>query len=154
MTLCQAGPRGDRRQDRARDWGRCGDRSGEVRGLAWLGVRTDRFAEMVELYRDIMGLEPYHEDERSVQFRLASGTEIHVYGPADRDHEFFGRAPVVGLLVEDHDEVRRRLEAAGIEFLTPVERADGSSWSHFRGPDGNVRSSAVPASGGGAVQVR
>ena len=110
----------------------------EVRGLVWLGLHTDRFDETVWLYRDLMGLEPYHADERSVRFRLADGTEIHGYGPADREHEFFGTAPVVGFLVDDHDEWRRRLEAAGIEFLTAGEHADGSSWSHFRAPDGNV----------------
>ena len=41
-------------------------------------------------------------------------------------------------MVDDVDAVRERLEAAGIEFLTPVERAGASAWCHFRGPDGNV----------------
>jgi predicted enzyme related to lactoylglutathione lyase len=67
-----------------------------------------------------------------------NGTEIHVYGPVDEDHCFFGTAPVVGLLVDDVDRTRAAMEAAGMEFLGPIQRAEGSRWNHFRGPDGNV----------------
>jgi len=109
-----------------------------VHSLGWLGVRTDHFEQMVTLYRDLLGLEAFQIDETSARFRLGDGTEVHVYGPEDEDHDFFGAGPVVGLVVDDVDTVRQRLEAAGIEFLTPVERAGASAWCHFRGPDGNV----------------
>src|SRR6478609_5356529 len=59
-----------------------------VRGLVWLGVRTAQFAQTVRLYRDVFGLQPFHEDPESVRFRLSNGTEIHVYGPVDEDHRF------------------------------------------------------------------
>jgi catechol 2,3-dioxygenase-like lactoylglutathione lyase family enzyme len=109
-----------------------------LKGLGWLGVRTDRFEETVSLYRNLFGLDPFHENETSARFRLGDGTELHVYGPADTDHEFFGTAPVVGLVVDDVPALRRRMEAAGVEFLTPVERAGRTAWCHLRGPDGNV----------------
>ena len=109
-----------------------------VQGLGWLGVRTDRFGETVSLYRDVLGLEPFHSEEASVRFRLGDGTELHVYGPADDDHAFFGTAPVVGLAVEDAGAARAQLEAAGITFLTELERDGNAAWCHFRGPDGNV----------------
>ena len=109
-----------------------------VHGLGWLGVRTDRFEQTVSLYRDVLGLEPFHAGGTSVRFRLGDGTELHVYGPADEDHRFFGTAPVVGLLVDDAAAVRERLGAGGVELLTELERADGAAWCHFRGPDGNV----------------
>jgi catechol 2,3-dioxygenase-like lactoylglutathione lyase family enzyme len=109
-----------------------------VYSLGWLGVRTDRFGQTVALYRDVLGLEPFHADETSVRFRLRDGTELHVYGPADENHRFFGTAPVVGLAVEDAAATRERLEAAGVDFLTELERDGGAAWCHFRGPDGNV----------------
>jgi hypothetical protein len=68
-----------------------------------------------------MGLEPFLEDAESARFRLANGTEIHAYGPADTSHEFFGTAPVVGFLVDDAEHARAELQAAGIEFLTQPE---------------------------------
>jgi catechol 2,3-dioxygenase-like lactoylglutathione lyase family enzyme len=109
-----------------------------IERLGWLGVRTERFAETVALYRDAFGLEPFQEDETSARFRLQDGTELHVYGPADDDHRFFGTRPVVGLRVHDHDQARARLEASGIEFLTSPEDHGSTRWSHFRAPDGNV----------------
>jgi catechol 2,3-dioxygenase-like lactoylglutathione lyase family enzyme len=109
-----------------------------VHGLGWLGVRTDRFEDTVALYRDVLGLVPFHEDEASARFRLGDGTALHVYGPADDDHRFFGTAPVVGLEVEDAAAARALLADAGVELLTELERADGAAWCHFRAPDGNV----------------
>lgn len=109
-----------------------------VQRLGWLGVRTERFEETVSLYRDLLGLEPYHADGTSVRFRLADGAQLHVYGPEDDDHRFFGTAPVVGIVVDDVPVLRQRMESAGIEFLTELEQDGGSAWCHFRGPDGNV----------------
>jgi catechol 2,3-dioxygenase-like lactoylglutathione lyase family enzyme len=109
-----------------------------VEGIAWLGVRTSRFEEMTDLYRVLTGLQPYVHDSESSRFRLDDGTEIHVYGPTDEWHEFFGTAPVVGLLVDDADGARAELETAGIGILTDTQRDDTGSWFHFRGPDGNV----------------
>ena len=109
-----------------------------VQGLGRLGVRTDRFAETVSLHPDLLGLEPFHADVASVRFRLRDGSELHVYGPADDDHGFFGTTPVVGLAVEDAAATREGLEAAGVTFLTELERDGEAAWCHFRGPDGNV----------------
>lgn len=109
-----------------------------VQRLGWLGVRTDRFEEMRSLFGEVLELEPFQVDDTSARYRLGDGTELHVYGPADTDHEFFGSAPVVGLVVDDAAGLRRRMEDVGITFLTPLEQAGGSSWCHFRGPDGNV----------------
>jgi catechol 2,3-dioxygenase-like lactoylglutathione lyase family enzyme len=109
-----------------------------IRRLGWLGVRTERFEETVSLYRDVLGLEPFRADAGSARFRLADGTELHVYGPADDDHRFFGTAPVVGLVVDDVPATRARMEAAGVTFLTDLEVAGDSVWCHFRGADGNV----------------
>lgn len=112
-----------------------------IQRLAFLGVRAsspDAFAATVGLYRDLLGLEPFLEDATSVRFQAADGTEIHVYGPADADHEFFGTAPVVGLVVDDFDAVRARMVAAGIAFEGEPQRAGNAVWNHYRAPDGNV----------------
>jgi catechol 2,3-dioxygenase-like lactoylglutathione lyase family enzyme len=110
-----------------------------VRGLGWMGVRTGADQEMVRLYRDVLRLEVVHEAPGATWFRTADGTQIHVYGPADDEHDFFGAGPVIGLAVDRFEPVRAALEAAGIEFLYPEpQRDDGVAWQHFRGPDGNV----------------
>ncbi len=109
-----------------------------VAGLGWLGVRTGRFAQTAAFYRDVLGLEVLKDESDDARFRLADGTEVHVYGPSDEDHRFFGSGPVVALRVDDFAATRARMAAAGIEFIGPVQREGTTAWNHFRGPDGNV----------------
>jgi hypothetical protein len=121
------------------DVGQSGPR---VRRLGFLGVRVaDRaqFEATVAVYRDLLGLVPFRNVRgRLAWFRLADGTEVHVYGPADKDHVAFGDRPCVGLVVDDVDSTRARLEAAGIEFLWETQRGGGAAWAHYRGPDGGL----------------
>ena len=109
-----------------------------VRSLVQMGVRTGRFAATVAFYRDSLGLEVERDAPDDARFRLADGTEVDVYGPGDEDHAIFGPGPVVGLLVDDFEETRARIVAAGIEFIGPPQREGTTVWNHFRGPDGNV----------------
>jgi catechol 2,3-dioxygenase-like lactoylglutathione lyase family enzyme len=109
-----------------------------VRSLVWLGVRTERFAEMVAFYRDVLSLEVIRATETAVWFRIGDGNEIHVYARSDQDHDFFGPAPVVGFLVDDFAATRERMIAAGIEFIGEPQREGGAVWNHYRTPDGNV----------------
>jgi catechol 2,3-dioxygenase-like lactoylglutathione lyase family enzyme len=109
-----------------------------IRSLGFLGVRTDAFEATVALYRDVLGLEPILEGPGAAWFRADDGSQVHVYGPGDADHEFFGRGPVVGLVVDDFDATRAAMAAAGIEFIGEAQRDGGSAWNHYRGPDGNV----------------
>jgi catechol 2,3-dioxygenase-like lactoylglutathione lyase family enzyme len=110
-----------------------------VRSLGWLGVRTPEAVAMAAFYRDVLGLEVILERPDATWFRLPDGTEVHVYGPGDQDHEFFGTAPVVGLAVDSFRTAHTAMVAAGTEFLYPEpQRAGGQAWQHFRAPDGNV----------------
>ena len=81
---------------------------------------------------------------RSSTSRTRSGSgpptaaSVHVYGPADDDHDFFGSGPVVGLVVDDFDADASAMVAAGIEFVGEPQRAGDAVWNHYVGPDGNV----------------
>jgi catechol 2,3-dioxygenase-like lactoylglutathione lyase family enzyme len=110
----------------------------KVEGLAWLGIRTERFEETSRFFRDVMGLEVTRQEREVVGFGFPDGTEMEVWRPEDEFHAFFGTGPVVGFRVDDVDEARARMEAEGIEFLTLVQRLREAAWSHFRGPDGNI----------------
>ena len=109
-----------------------------ARSLAWLGVRTSNFAAMAAFYRDVLGLETLRDAPDDARFRLADGTEVHVYGPHDADHDFFGPGPVVALLVDDFDATRARMVAAGIAFIGDSQQDGTATWNHFRAPDGNI----------------
>jgi predicted enzyme related to lactoylglutathione lyase len=109
-----------------------------IKGLAWLGVRTERYEELVEFLREGMGLEIDHGSADFAAFELPDGSTVEVFGPSDSDHSHFSTGPVAGFLVDDIEGARRDLEAAGAEFIGPIHHWEGQAWSHFRAPDGNV----------------
>jgi predicted enzyme related to lactoylglutathione lyase len=111
-----------------------------IKGLTWLGIRTERYEELITFLREGMGLETDHRETDFMAFKLADGSTVEVFGPSDRDHRHFSTGPVAGFLVDDIQAARERLEAAGAEFIGPVHRWEetGEAWSHFRAPDGNV----------------
>ena len=51
--------------------------------LGWLGVRTERFDEMVALFEDALELVPFQADDASARYRLDDGTtDTPGYGSA------------------------------------------------------------------------
>jgi len=110
-----------------------------VQSLGWLGVRTSNAEALCAFYREVLQLTAFQSDSTSTRFRLADGTEVHVYNSRDIDHRFFGQSPVVGLRVTSFAATRNAMLHAGVEFLSPEpERQAGLAWQHFRAPDGNV----------------
>lgn len=113
---------------------------GLVKGLVWVGSRTEHYEGMKGFYRDALGLSLEHEDGEFAVFRLSDGSKAEVFGSSDTEHTHFNRGPVAGFLVDDVESAREVLEAQGIEFIGPVHvwEPTGEAWSHFRAPDGNV----------------
>lgn len=109
-----------------------------VRGIAWAGTRTDRWAETVEMFEHRLGLRRQHDRPGIAVFTLDNGDTLEVFTVAEPDHAHFTTGPVVGFAVDDIDEAQRELEAAGVDVLGPVQRGGGFAWLHFRGADGNV----------------
>src|SRR5262245_344509 len=110
----------------------------KIKGLVWVGTRTDRFDEMRAFLLQITGVAPRIDEPGFAVFDLASGDRLEIFGAAAGSKSFMV-APVPGFLVEDVVAARAELEAQGIEFIGPVRTADdGNSWSHFRAPDGHV----------------
>ena len=109
-----------------------------VRGLSWLGLRTPQFDEMVAFFRDVMGMKPIRDQPGIAVFLMTDGTNMELYELDEEFHAFFTTGPVVAFQVDDVDASRATMEAAGIEFIGPVQRKGKTSWNHFRAPDGTV----------------
>lgn len=111
----------------------------KIKGLSWLGTRTDKFDELCAFYEDVGGLTPIIVEEGRRVYRLENGEAIAVIANNLETHAHFTTGPVVGLLVDDVEQSRTEMEKQGIEFLCPIRGKKGESrWSHFRGVDGNV----------------
>jgi len=113
-----------------------------VRGFRWVGVETDRVAEMRQFAIDVLGLRVHeHDSENFVELLTADGSRFELFGPGVGAHEQFGENKVMaGFLVDDIEAARRELEATGgVTLLGDVETIpSGYSWQHFRAPDGRV----------------
>ena len=109
-----------------------------VNSVAFVGLRSDRYAETVRLFRDIIGVPVTRQATDMTGFRLGDGTVLEIYGPADDFHSFFTTGPVIGFGVGDFDATRTAMLAAQVEFIGAIQHADGVSWQHFRCPDGTV----------------
>ena len=110
-----------------------------TRGLVWMGVRTKEFAGMVKLLRDTLGLELTHAEEGFAVLLTGDGDKVEVFGPNWKYNKHFSSASVVGFLVDDMDEARKRLSKAGVELIGEAKKGENRyAWQHFRGPDGNI----------------
>jgi catechol 2,3-dioxygenase-like lactoylglutathione lyase family enzyme len=113
----------------------------EVKNVRWVGIRTDRYDEMVAFLRDVLGLRTNFEEPTTVEFETSEGDEIQVMAPGDRYYEFFAEhanGPVPLFEVDDVHAACRELEAAGIEIVGATERDSNWEWIHVRAPDGNL----------------
>ncbi len=110
----------------------------QVKGLSWLGLRTAQFEEMMILFRDVMGMQFIRDEPEIAGFQMADGMQMEIYRPEEEFHSFFTTGPVVAFHVDNVDVARTTMEAAGIEFIGPIQRAGNTSWNHFRAPDGTV----------------
>lgn len=115
----------------------------DVKRLSWLGTRTAKFDETKVFFRDVLGLSLVAEEPDFAMLRLPGGDHdyVEVFGPSDPDTTFYTTGPVAGFLVDDVEQARAELEAAGIELIGSIEwsaRVENYGWFSFRGPDGNV----------------
>lgn len=114
-----------------------------VTRIAWLGTRTEKFDETTAFFRDVLGIPVRHEEPGFAMLQLPSGERdfVEIFAPGVPAGELYDTGPVAGLLVDDVEEARAELVAAGVDVLDEtrwLESLDGYGWFHIRGPDGNV----------------
>ena len=110
----------------------------KIKGIVWLGTRTDHFEQMTDFCRDVLGLSQTFIEPGFAIFDMPNGDRFEVFGPQQSLNTFMTH-PVAGLLVDDIVAARAEMEAKGIEFIGPIEGdTDDYKWTHFQAPDGFV----------------
>jgi catechol 2,3-dioxygenase-like lactoylglutathione lyase family enzyme len=110
----------------------------QIKGIVWAGSATDRYAETVAFFRDVLGLSTFHESEALTILRMESGDWVEVFAPGHAHYDEFKGGLVVEFLVDDLAAARAELEGRGVEFLHENHGWGDFAWAHFRGPDGNI----------------
>jgi predicted enzyme related to lactoylglutathione lyase len=109
------------------------------KGIAWLGVKTDKFKEMCHFYESILGLSTQHEEEGFKAYNLPNGDRIEVFDQSVPYHSYFRKSPIAGFLVENIEESKLKMEKSGIKFLGEIDGdPNKTQWAHFQAPDGNI----------------
>ena len=90
----------------------------QVKRLAWLGTRTERFDETTAFFRDVLGIPMFNEEPGFGMLQLPSGDRdfVEVFAPDNPSAALYSTGPVVGLLVDDIDQARVELDT-GREHL-------------------------------------
>ena len=110
----------------------------KVKGIIWLGTRTDHFEQMTDFCHDVMGLTQASIEPGFAVFDMPNGDRLEVFGPQQSLNTFMTH-PVAGFLVDDIVAARAEMEEKGIEFIGPIHGdSDDYKWTHFRAPDGFV----------------
>jgi hypothetical protein len=110
-------------------------------GIRWVGVRTERYGEMVAFLRDGLGLTVEFQDEATTELSLADGDRVQIFGPGHRYHDLFAAhasGPVPLFEIDDVQAAVLELERAGAKVLGSVESDTRWEWVNFRAPDGNL----------------
>ncbi len=115
----------------------------KFKGLVWLGVRTNKFDELLDFYQNKMGLPVIHESPGFRALDLPNGDRLEIFSEEYKDnignnYQEFSTGPVAGFLVDDIEEAKKEMEAEGIEFIGVVGEGQNSKWAHFKGVDGNT----------------
>jgi len=113
----------------------------QIKGVSWVGVKTDQYAAMAGFFRDVVGLKAIVERQDFVVFRMPNGDQVELFGPDGPDpaEQFAHNDVVAGLLVDDIEAATAELGQAGIELIGEgTTNESGYAWQHFRAPDGKV----------------
>ena len=115
----------------------------KFKGIAWLGVRTDKFDELLDFYQNKMGLNVKHRSDGFVALDLENGDRLEIFSQNYKsthgnDYKDFNTGPVAGFLVDNIEKTKQEMEEIGIEFLGNIAEGRTSRWAHFRGVDGNT----------------
>ena len=116
-----------------------------IRGLAWLGVPTDRYEEMRQFLVGGLDLHVAFQEDASVEVTFDGGSRLQLFGPGSGYYSFCRElnVPLVPLFeVDDLDAARLVLMDAGAEVVSDNESDEDWTWLHARAPDGNLYSFA------------
>ena len=88
-----------------------------IKGLNWVGTRTDRFDELTKLYRDTMAVKVTMRKKTSSSLSCRMTTRWKRSDPQIANTLHFDTGPVTGFAVGDIHAARKRLEAGDARFI-------------------------------------
>ena len=123
-----------------------------VKGISWVGIGTDHYADTLRLLTDVMGLQIEAEGEQQALLRVGNGQQIELFGRDGRGKRL-NTPPTLAFEVDDVAAAREELIAANVEIVGDIGSWNGHEWLYFRSADGylfEVKSSPAFGQEGGS----
>lgn len=109
-----------------------------IKGIIWVGSVTEDRTASTKFFSDVLGMPVVTDVPGFSRLAAENGDRLELFGPDSVEHDYLDTGPVAGLWVDDANEAREELIAAGVEVVTAMERgADGHRWFYFKAPDDN-----------------
>jgi catechol 2,3-dioxygenase-like lactoylglutathione lyase family enzyme len=108
----------------------------DVRGLVWLGTRTEHVDEMADFAERVLGLTPDEREDGMATFSLPDGSAFEVFS-MEHPGGGFPAGVVAGFEVDDVAAAVVELAAAGVE-VSAVHQGQSWRWAYVTAPDGHV----------------
>jgi hypothetical protein len=102
----------------------------QVRNVRWIGVSTENYPAMRELFETVMGLRPNFDEATTVEFATSEGDEIQLMAPGDPYFDFFrehAHGPVPLFEVDDVHSARCRIRVRDLARAWKPPDYDDSS---------------------------
>lgn len=109
-----------------------------VKGIIWVGSATDDTQATTEFFTDVLGMPVITKVRGFTRVAAENGDRLEFFGPDSIEHDQLDTGPVAGLWVDDAEDARQELLAAGVTVVTDLETGrDGHRWFYFKAPDGH-----------------
>lgn len=118
----------------------------KVKGISWLGIGTDRYADTLHLFTEVLGL-PIAIAHDGQALLKAGDAVVEIFGNEGRGKSLTN-PPVAAFEVDNVTASRDALLAAGVELVGDIGSWNGFEWLYFKTPDGYLLSvKKTPAPG-------
>ena len=110
-----------------------------IKGLSAVSVWSADLKNLLPFYRDVLGLEVVIESPRFVVLGEAGGPSVGLGTHSDvRGRNADPARHMIGLTTDDLAGDRKRLKAAGVEFVEAPTDYDTVSIATLKDPEGNL----------------
>ena len=110
----------------------------EIKGIIWVGSATNNREATTKFFAEVLNMPVVTDVPGFSRLAAANGDRLELFGPDSVEHDYLDTGPVAGLWIDDADDARAELIAAGVETVTHLETGpDGHRWFYFKAPDGN-----------------
>ena len=110
----------------------------EIKGIIWVGSATSDREATTKFFADVLNMPVVTNVPGFSRLAAANGDRLELFGPDSVEHDYLDTGPVAGLWIDDAEDARAELIAAGVETVTHLETGpDGHRWFYFKAPDGN-----------------